>query len=81
MPLYVEAEKVIEEHDIDKLFDEIGQLEVKTEALKKSINGQLEQFGITKKFNVNESLASQYVAPVEEPKAENVNSDAIDYDF
>lgn len=81
VPLYVEAEKVIEEHDIDKLFDEIGQLEVKTEALKKSINAQLEQFGITKKFNVNESLASQYVAPVEEPKAENVNSDAIDYDF
>lgn len=74
MSLYVQAERNIEEHDLSKLFEELGNLEIKSEALKKKINSQLSLFGVTERFRVNEELASQYIEP--EPKQEEKEIDA-----
>jgi type I restriction enzyme M protein len=52
IPLYVEAEKEVVEHDLSALFKEYAELEKKSEALKACINKQLEGFGIKERFEV-----------------------------
>lgn len=66
--LYVEAEKVVEEHDIDALAKEYASLEAKAEYLKKSLNEQLPLFGISELFNINEDLANSYQPEVTDKK-------------
>lgn len=67
--LYVEAEKIVEEHDIEKLAKEFADLEAKSEYLKRSLNEQLPYFGYGLLFNINHDLANKYTP---EEKAEAV---------
>lgn len=50
IPLYVEGEKDIEEHDLGELFQDYAKLEKQAEELKRSINQQLASFGIKERF-------------------------------
>lgn len=52
IPLYVEAEKEVDEHDLGELFKEFSGLEDKERNLKESLNKQLESFGVPYRFNV-----------------------------
>lgn len=75
--LYVEAEKIVEEHDIDALAKEYASLEAKAEYLKKSLNEQFPLFGISELFNVNEDLANQHQPA--DTKTENDEEDTLDF--
>ena len=50
IPLYVEAEKEVDEHDLGELFKEVDRLESKERQLKASLNKQLESFGVEHRF-------------------------------
>lgn len=64
--LYVEAEKIVEEHDIEKLAKEFAELEAKSEWLKRSLNEQLPYFGYIGLFNVNNELADKHTPETKE---------------
>ena len=53
IPLYVEAEKEVVEHDLGELFKEFSRLSHEEDKLKESINQQLESFGVQYRFEVN----------------------------
>ena len=50
IPLYVEAAKNVEEHDLTDLFKEFEELEKQEQLLKSSINLQLKAFGFEQQF-------------------------------
>lgn len=56
IPLYVEAEKDVVEHDLEGLFKEFSSLSAKENELKASINQQLESFGVPYRFEVNNDI-------------------------
>lgn len=64
--LYVEAEKIVEEHDIELLAKEYASLEEKAEYLKQSLNTQLPLFGIAPLFSVNLELANKHTPVITE---------------
>lgn len=86
IPIYVEAEKEVDEHDLGELFKEFEELENKENKLKQLINTQLGSFGVPYRFNVAEEeldgaeaeeLGSSVVETTEveaEAEAENVES-------
>ena len=51
LPLYVQAEKIQENHDLEDLFKEFAELEQQEKLLKQSINLQLKAFGFEQQFN------------------------------
>lgn len=51
IPIYVEAEKEVDEHDLGELFKEFEALENKERILKAYLNKKLESFGVEYKFN------------------------------
>lgn len=51
IPLYVEAEKITDDHDLGDLFKEFAELEQQEKLLKQSINLQLKAFGFEQQFN------------------------------
>ena len=56
IPLYVEAEKEVTEHDLGELFKEFSRLSTKENELKASINQQLESFGVQYRFEIADSI-------------------------
>ena len=52
IPLYIEAEKITEQHDLSALFKEFSELDNKERQLKESINLQLQLFGIEQRFTM-----------------------------
>ena len=56
IPLYVEAEKEVTEHDLGELFKEFRRLSQEEDKLKVSINQQLESFGVQYRFEIADSI-------------------------
>ena len=77
--LYVEAEKVIVEHDIEALAKELSQLEAQAEWLKRSLNEQLPYFGYTNLFNINHDLADKHIPEANPTEIEEKVEEPLDF--